>query len=106
MPEIKHNFTTGKMNKDLDERLVPNGEYRHAENIQVSSSEDSEVGTIQNILGNSLIDNPITLGVDAVCIASIADEKNDAIYYFIHDNTNDYILQYIKGGNNRYKYNR
>ena len=49
MPEIKHSFTAGKMNKDLDERLVPNGEYRDAMNIQVSTSKDSEVGTIQNI---------------------------------------------------------
>ena len=54
MPEIKHQFTKGKMNKDLDERLVPNGEYRDAMNIQVSTSEDSDVGTVQNILGNRL----------------------------------------------------
>ena len=52
MPEIKHNFTGGKMNKDLDERIVPNGEYRDAMNIQVSTSEESNVGTVQNILGN------------------------------------------------------
>lgn len=55
MPEIKHNFTGGKMQKDLDERLVPNGEYRDAMNIQVSTSEGSDVGTVQNILGNSLV---------------------------------------------------
>ena len=30
MPEIKRTFTAGKMNKDLDERLVRNGEYRDA----------------------------------------------------------------------------
>ena len=46
MPEIKHQFTGGKMNKDLDERLVPNGEYRDAMNIQVSTSEGSDVGTV------------------------------------------------------------
>ena len=28
MPEIKHNFTGGKMNKDLDERLVSDGEMQ------------------------------------------------------------------------------
>ena len=52
MPEIKHNFTTGKMNKDLDERLVQNGEYRDAINIQVSTSDETDVGSVQNILGN------------------------------------------------------
>ena len=34
MPEIKNTFTQGKMNKDLDERLIPNGEYRDALNMQ------------------------------------------------------------------------
>jgi len=35
MPEINHVFNQGKMNKDLDERLVPNGQYRDAMNIQI-----------------------------------------------------------------------
>ena len=52
MPEIKHTFTGGKMNKDLDERIVPKDQYVDAMNIQVSTSEESEVGTAQNILGN------------------------------------------------------
>ena len=89
MPEIKHHFSGGKMNKDLDERLVPNGEYTDAMNIQVSTSEDSEVGTVQNILGNKRL-YPTTLtsshplfNENAVVVSSIADEKNDRVYYFL-----------------------
>ncbi len=52
MPEMKKQFTKGKMNKDLDERLVPNGEYRDAMNIQVATSEGSDVATAQNIYSN------------------------------------------------------
>ena len=52
MPEIKHNFTGGKMNKDVDERIIPSTEYREALNIGVATSEDSDVGAAQNILGN------------------------------------------------------
>jgi hypothetical protein len=86
MPEIKNQFTSGKMNKDLDERLVPNGEYRDAMNIQVSTSEGSEVGTIQNILGNSIVPGQGFIPEGAYCVGSIADEKNDKLYYFIaHD---------------------
>ena len=47
MPEMKHNFTKGRMNKDLDERLVPKGEYRDALNIEVSTSEGSNMGALQ-----------------------------------------------------------
>ena len=39
MAELIHTFTRGKMNKDLDERLVPNGEYRDALNLELASSE-------------------------------------------------------------------
>ena len=52
MPEFKRNFIKGRMNKDLDERIVPQGEYRDALNIQVSTSDDSDVGTVQNLWGN------------------------------------------------------
>jgi|TARA_Y100000114_G_scaffold77620_1_gene71394 hypothetical protein len=55
MPEIKNTFSQGKMNKDLDERLIPNGQYRDAMNIQVSTSEGSDIGVAQNILGNKII---------------------------------------------------
>ena len=88
MPEIKHNFTSGKMNKDLDERLVPNGEYVHAENIQVSTSEGSNLGSVQNLLSNYKLPLNFDYPTDFVCVGSIADEKNDALYWFIADNGN------------------
>ena len=94
MPEIKHNFTGGRMNKDLDERLVPNGEYRDALNIQVSTSEGSDVGTVQNILGNTLIQNQANLSTSAIVVGSIADEKIDTLYYLIWTPEIDYILSY------------
>ena len=83
MPEIKHQFTGGKMNKDLDERLVPNGEYRDAMNIQVSTSEGSAVGTIQNVLGNEILNGQPFVYNNSVCVGSVADEKNDAFYWFV-----------------------
>ena len=89
MPEIKNQFTGGKMNKDLDERLVPKGEYRDAMNIQVSTSEGSDVGTVTNVLGNvpgcdysgENGFNPISVGSHTV--GSIADEKSDTLYWLI-----------------------
>ena len=44
MAEVKNAFIQSKMNKDLDSRLVPNGEYRNAINAQISRSEGSDVG--------------------------------------------------------------
>ena len=85
MPEIKHNFTKGRMNKDLDERLIPDGEYRDAMNIQVSTSEGADVGAAQNILGNNIVNNQEFITENAICVGSVADEKNDKLYWFIND---------------------
>ena len=83
MPEIKNNFTQGKMNKDLDERLVPSGQYRDAVNIQVSTSEGAHVGALENVLGNSLISEVTSVSINSTCVGSISDEKKDALYYFV-----------------------
>ena len=97
MPEIKHTFLGGKMNKDLDERLIPKDGYIDAMNIQVSTSEDSDVGTAQNILGNIEIElDGINLPDHAVTVASISDEKNDKLYYFIWTSQADYIFEYSR----------
>jgi hypothetical protein len=111
MPELKRLFLKGRMNKDLDERLVPNGEYRDALNIQVGSSEGSDVGAIENILGNQVArkkrskqlweDNDAShnyygLPLDAVCIGAIKDDINDKIYWFITSSTVDCIAEYDK----------
>ena len=94
MADMKRNFTGGKMNKDLDERLVPRGEYKDAMNIQVSTSEGSDVGTVQNILGNTLVLDPGDtagttqdfISIPAMkCVGKIVDEKNDAFYWFVTD---------------------
>tara|TARA_R110002012_G_scaffold146008_1_gene304328 strand:- start:7158 stop:12776 length:5619 start_codon:yes stop_codon:yes gene_type:complete len=96
MPEIKHNFSSGKMNKDLDERIVPNGEYRDALNIRVSTSDASDVGAVNNILSNRkiTIDRNFTLKSNAKCVGAISDEKYNTFYWFIwNGNESDIILK-------------
>jgi hypothetical protein len=92
MPEIKNAFLKGKMNKDLDERLIPNGEYRDALNIDVDYSESSDIGALKNILGNTQKDS-ISLS-SATCIGNIKDTENDKIYWFITSSAKDIIAEY------------
>jgi len=103
MAEIKNTFTQGKMNKDLDERLLPIGQYRDAMNIQITNSEDSEVGTVQNILGNKRIANKRKFRFFsnlARCVGSISDEKNNKLYWIVIDLGSSYILQYDTSSSN------
>tara|TARA_R110002033_G_scaffold27787_2_gene62714 strand:- start:236 stop:6016 length:5781 start_codon:yes stop_codon:yes gene_type:complete len=111
MPELNHNFTSGKMNKDLDERLVPNGEYRDALNLEVASSDDSQVGAFQNIKGNiekafasfnpstgqrTVWDPNVYLDelTNVICIGSITDSNTNKIYWFINSTEADIIASY------------
>ena len=82
MPELKHTFTSGRMNKDLDERLVPNGEYRDALNVEVLTSEGSNMGTVQSCLGN-LLTSDLTPDGESTCVGSVVDDKTNKAYYFI-----------------------
>ena len=82
MAEIKNSFFQGKMNKDLDERLIPNGQYRDALNIEVSTSEADDVGTVQNVKGNTLV-SANTVPTGSSIVGEITDEKNNCIYYFV-----------------------
>ena len=54
MAEVKNSFLSSKMNKDLDDRLIPNNEYRDALNISVGKAEDKDVGALEATLGNNL----------------------------------------------------
>jgi hypothetical protein len=95
MPEIKNTFIQGKMNKDLDERLIPNGQYRDALNIGVTSSETSDAGAIENILGNTLIGDLIPEGY--TCVGSISDETTNTLYWFVKGDDRDAILRFNEG---------
>ena len=93
MAEVKNAFIKSKMNKDLDARLIPQGEYRDAVNIQVSKSEGDDVGALENVLGNSSIVNFTTIaGYDVdECIGYFVDEFNSTVYLFFTDE--EYLLR-------------
>ena len=112
MAKLQHTFVQGKMNKDLDERLVPNGQYRDAQNVQVSTSESSDVGAVENILGNTVRNlrstspnafwetqgngtTPFGL-TNPVCIGVVKDSQNEKIYWFLSapDSSTDAIVEF------------
>ena len=87
---IGRTFVAGKMNKVVDERLVPNGEYIDALNIRMGSTEQSEIGVIENSKGNEMLTtlqytDGTPLSSSALCIGAIDDTANDTIYWFVHD---------------------
>ena len=99
MANTSNNFLKGKMNKDLDARLLQNGEYRNAINAQVSKSEGANVGSLENVLGNTLVQDFNTLtGVTGLkSIGYLTDEINNTVYIFL---TNHSANKYDPGAKN------
>lgn len=90
MANFTRNFTAGRMNKTVDERLVPDGEYIDALNIRMGSTELSEIGVIENTKGNLRLTtlryiNGTPLSPSARCIGAIEDSANETLYWFVHD---------------------
>ncbi len=100
---IGRNFTRGVMNKDLDDRVLPDGVYRHAMNISIPASDGENAGTAPNHLGNTEKLNINTLltsegftsqGNNIFPIGSITDTKNNVIYWLLTSTTYDIIVSY------------
>jgi len=90
MANLTRNFLAGRMNKVFDQRVIPNGEYIDAMNVRMGSTENSEIGAIENSKGNSALTlltytDGTPLSTDALCIGAIADSANETIYWFVHD---------------------
>jgi hypothetical protein len=89
--EIKNTFLKSKMNKDLDDRILPNGEYRDARNISVGRSEDSDVGALENVIGNDLVTGT-DLGEGLTVIGVEPNNSTDEIFVFLTDYTDPSTL--------------
>jgi len=96
MADIQNTFIKSKMNKDLDDRLVPTGEYRNAQNISISRSEGSDVGALENILGNSVISSTVLNIPNIDVIGFLSDNSTNNIYLFL----TDYIDNSVSGISN------
>jgi hypothetical protein len=92
--KIQNIFSTGKMNKDVDERLVPNGEFIDALNVRVLNTAGSDAGAIENEKGNVKLTN-LNVTNNPECIGSVSDEAKEKIYWFVvNDLGYSYIYEY------------
>ena len=99
MADIRTNFIAGRMNKSVDERLVPQGEYVNALNVRLGSTEATEIGAVENSKGNTqltflqyngnpLSNPPSNQPRSTFCLGTFEDGINETIYWFIHDSNN------------------
>ena len=83
MAEAKNHFVGGKMNKDIDDRLIQKTEYRDALNITVGQASENNVGSVENIKSNILAYAQSLGHTNAQPIGYVVDEKDECIYWFV-----------------------
>lgn len=98
MSEIKRNFSKARMNKDLDERLIPIGEYKEAHNVQVSTSDGSDVGSLQALLSNKSLfaaGHFLNSATSVRCVGVVAEPVNNKIYALFKAQFSTYKANYV-----------
>lgn len=91
--KIQNTFLQGKLNKDIDERLMPAGQYPDALNIRVANTDSSDLGSVENMLGNKLVSD-LGLSPTARCIGAYEDGSRGDIYFFVTSSTRDVVAKY------------
>ena len=90
--KLQNTFVGSKLNQDIDERLLPKGQYPDAHNIRVANSDGSDMGAIENLQGNYKLTN-----IDddtATVIGAISDGSNEKIYYFVTSDIKDMVIEH------------
>ena len=94
MAKVQNTFIKSKMNKDLDDRILSKGEYRDALNIEVSTSEGSDIGSLQTTLGNLVVSEPndsseiFPRKEQPSVVGKIEDGRNNRVIYFVNKPVN------------------
>ena len=100
MAELKNTFIQSKMNKDMDGRILPNGQYRDARNVQISKSEGSDVGALENMLGNELLTSFGLTDPNLEIIGHLMDDGTNTIFLFLTNYSDSSITQLQNPTNN------
>lgn len=75
----------GGMNLDDEKRIIPKGDYGMAYNFRSATSEEDNVGSLESIKGNLLIDYDFNYPWDNTVIGSANDYEENRIIYLIHN---------------------
>ena len=97
MAEDKKIFAGGGMDMDTEERFIKSTDYRYALNCRITSSDEENEGTVENIRGNRFAGggglttkSGITLDDERfIVIGSYEDKKLNVLYYFVCDTSGE-----------------
>lgn len=93
MTQFRRTFHLGKMQLDYDNRLLPPGEYREANNVVIINSEGSEEGSVQKSLSNKRLTN-LSLGSNPDTVGEIVNEARGKIYWLVVSDLGSFLIEW------------
>lgn len=84
-------FSSGKMNKDIDERLIPKGEYVDALNASLFNTTGVVENYPSNVQKSTL---SFGLGVNPKAIGVVEDDALKKIYWAVVTTSGSYVCEY------------
>lgn len=93
MTFFRRTFHLGRMNSDVDSRMLPPGEYRHANNAVIINSEGSEEGSVQKSYSNKRLTN-FNFGSNPIIIGEKSYEARNRIYWLVKSDTGCYLAEW------------
>lgn len=98
MPIINNAFN-GKLNKDVADYRISNGDYIDALNITKDAEGEAQDFVVSNILGNSEISYTFPSGINK-CIGQYPDRVRNRVYYFVWNSNDFHSILYLNASNN------
>lgn len=93
MPEIRRDFLKGRMNLDVDSRLLPQGEYREATNVLIGNSDSNKEGVVQKSYSNRKLTN-LSLGSNPITLGACTNEARDRIYWLVKSDSGCFLIEW------------
>lgn len=91
--KVVTDFTQGKMNMDVDSKLMPKGEYRYLKNARVIDSDGSNSGVVESISGTELLTS-IPLIVSGFKVIRMYAKDEDLFYFLTKNGVGTVIGRY------------
>jgi len=90
MIEIK--TFVGGLNSDLEDRVLPESDYRYAINIRNGVNDTSSTGSIENVKGNTLVEFDLPDDENR-CIGTFEDEVRSHVYFYVWNKFGEHTIQ-------------
>jgi len=91
--KVKNSFLGGRMNKDVDFRILPKNQYIHAENVRIIAPDGSNAGAAKIPFGNTQITN-FDFGTNATWHGHDVDTFSNKLRWAVRSDRGNYVVEY------------